>query len=75
MDTIHHLEALAAALDVGDPEEFKAYSRWLVKLLEPRGVPADDVRANFRAIGEVLEERLGAEAAAPSLPLLTTSVD
>jgi hypothetical protein len=60
-DTAFHLRHLAAALDSGDPEEFVAYRSWLVGLLGARGIPEDDIDANFKAIGDVITARLGDE--------------
>ena len=60
-DTAFHLRHLAAALDSGDSEEFEAYRSWLVGLLGARGIPVDDINANFKAIGDVLTARLGDE--------------
>ena len=60
-DTAFHLRHLAAALDSGDPKEFVVYRSWLGGLLAARGIPEDDIDANFKAIGDVLTACLGDE--------------
>jgi hypothetical protein len=68
-DTAYHLRHLAAALDTEDREEFQEYRSWLVQLLAVRGIPEEDIDANFEAIAEALTERLGDEAS-PAISLL-----
>jgi hypothetical protein len=38
-----HVEMLAAAIDVGLPETFARYARWLVRVLQARGIAARPV--------------------------------
>ena len=61
-DTTHHLEHLAAALSVGDADEFSEYRSWLVRMLGARNIPEQDIDLNFHALADVLGERYGAEA-------------
>jgi hypothetical protein len=68
-DTAYHLRHLAAALDSGDPDEFRGYRAWLVHLLTSRGIPEEDIDVNFSAIADVLSERVGDEAA-PAVDML-----
>lgn len=68
-DTLFHLEYLRAALDANDREEFRQYRAWLLDLLGARGIPEEDVDANFDALSEVISARYG-EAAAPAVALL-----
>lgn len=58
-DTEYHVRHLAAAVDSNDEDEFRRYRDWLVDLLEPRGVPAEDIDANLATLGQVLEARYG----------------
>lgn len=62
-DTEFHIRHLAAAVDSNDQDEFRRYRRWLTDLLEPRGVPAEDIDANLSTLGEVLGARYGRSAA------------
>ena len=68
-DTRFHLEHLAAALDIDDPDEFLAYRRWLGVVLGARGIPETDIDSNFGSIASVLVERYG-EAADIAVRLL-----
>ena len=61
-DTEYHVRHLAAAVDADDPDEFGRYRRWLSDLLGPRGVPAEDIEANFSTLAEVLAARYGSSA-------------
>ena len=68
-DTAYHLHSLAAAIDSEDPDEFAQYRSWLVGMLGARGIPENDIDANFTAIAAVLTARLGDEAA-PAVAML-----
>ena len=69
-DTAFHLRHLAAALDSDDPNEFLEYRSWLVQLLGARGIPAEDIDANFDAMADALTSRLGNEAD-PAISMLS----
>jgi hypothetical protein len=69
-DTAFHLRHLAAALDSDDPNEFLEYRSWLVQLLGARGIPTEDIDANFDAMADALGARLGNEAA-PAISMLS----
>jgi hypothetical protein len=69
-DTRFHLEHLAAALDLDDPDLFADYRAWLVGLLAVRGIGTEDVELNFAIIGETLTARYG-EGAAAAVSLLS----
>jgi hypothetical protein len=64
-DNVHHVENLAAALDIDDVDSFVGYRTWADGVLEARGVPADDLATDLRILSDVLTERYGpgAEAA------------
>ena len=68
-DTAFHLRHLAAALDSDDPQEFREYRSWLVRLLKPRGIPEKDIDANFCAMADALTSRLG-DKAEPAISIL-----
>jgi hypothetical protein len=69
-DTAYHLRHLAAAVDSGDPDEFREYRSWLVGMLGARGIPETDIDGNLEAIDAVLTARLG-EDAAPAVAMLS----
>jgi hypothetical protein len=69
-DTAFHLRHLAAALDSDDPEEFLEYRSWLVRLLGARGIPSEDIDANFDTMAAALTSRLGDEAG-PAISMLS----
>jgi hypothetical protein len=69
-DTAFHLRHLAAALDSDDPSEFLEYRSWLVQLLGARGIPREDIDANFDAMADALNSRLGNEAG-PAISMLS----
>ena len=61
-DAAHHVDFLAAAVDIGDPRSFADYTRWCRGVLESRGIPAGLLAENLEAIGKELAVRLSAEA-------------
>jgi hypothetical protein len=68
-DTAFHLRHLAAALESDDLNEFQEYRSWLIGLLSARGIPPSDVEANFDAMADTLNTRLGNEAR-PAIAML-----
>jgi hypothetical protein len=68
-DTAFHLRHLAAALESDDLNEFQEYRSWLIGLLSARGIPPSDVEANFDAMADTLNTRLGNEAS-PAIAML-----
>jgi hypothetical protein len=68
-DTAYHFRQLAAVLDSDDHEEFRVYRAWLVRVLGARGIPEEDIDANFEAMADALIARLGEEAE-PALSML-----
>lgn len=60
-DMLYNLEHLAPAVDLGEPEMFASYVRWLDGLLRARGVGTDEVVRSLEITERVLGERLEAE--------------
>lgn len=61
-DNVHHIENLAAALDIDDVDSFVGYREWVDGLLEARGVPSEDLATDLRILSDVLTERYGSSA-------------
>ena len=57
-DAEFHLRYLAQALALGVPQLFEEYISWAASMLESRGVPRDDLRADLLELGSTLAERL-----------------
>lgn len=73
-DIRHHIEHLAPAVELDAPPLFEEYVRWLLAMLEARGVPAEDVRRTLERMQSVLRARLGAEFAAAVEPALVAGL-
>lgn len=54
-DIVHHFEHLIEAIKVNYPKLFSDYLIWTSKLLEKRGVSAEDFKANLTLILKVIE--------------------
>lgn len=61
-DAHYHLSYLAESVAASLPSLFADYVAWAKVMLEARGVPASDLARNLSALGDVLRERLPAEA-------------
>ena len=73
-DTGFHVEHLAAAVDVQEPKVFSDYVDWLTGMLNARGIPTDDIVANFECLAALLQERYGSDAE-PAVSLLDASCE
>jgi methanogenic corrinoid protein MtbC1 len=62
-DAQFHIRYLAQAIALGVPELFSEYLAWCGVMLESRGVPADDLRADMRELQQLLSERVPQAAA------------
>jgi signal transduction histidine kinase len=57
-DAAFHLSYLAEAVAVGQPALFADYLAWAKVMLAGRGIPADDLVENLRALTDVLSREL-----------------
>ena len=53
-DMRYTVEHLTPAVAMDDPQLFVQYVRWLVNMLAPRNIPADDVHDSLVAMRDVL---------------------
>jgi hypothetical protein len=73
-DNVHHVEHLAAALDIDDVGSFEDYREWADAVLEARGIPTDDLAADLRILSGVLAERYG-PAAEPAVRFIAAAIE
>src|SRR3954464_3324859 len=59
-DVGHHVEALAASVESGDPGRFAEYARWARGVLAAHGIPAGDFLVSLRALRTAVCEHLPA---------------
>jgi hypothetical protein len=57
-DVGHHVEFLAASIELADPERFVSYVRWARGVMAAHGVPAGDFLVSLRALRSVVVELL-----------------
>jgi methanogenic corrinoid protein MtbC1 len=57
-DAEFHVRYLAQSVALGAPELFAAYLAWAAVMLESRGIPPDDLRADMAELRELLAEQL-----------------
>jgi methanogenic corrinoid protein MtbC1 len=62
-DAEFHLRYLAQAVALGRPELFAEYLVWASAMLESRGIPAEDLRADMAELQQLLREQLPHAAA------------
>jgi hypothetical protein len=63
-DLRYTIEHLSPAVELGAPELFVRYARWLDELLRARGVPTRDVRRSFELLASLARQRMPADEAA-----------
>ncbi|MBA3843681.1 MAG: cobalamin B12-binding domain-containing protein [Actinobacteria bacterium] len=63
-DARHHIDFLAASLEIGNDESFADYTRWCRGVLESRGIAGSYLAENFETIGRELQTRISPEGAA-----------
>ncbi len=73
-DAVYNLSFLLEAAADDSPGLFAEYVAWLHPLLERYGVSADHLTVHLECLGEVLRERLPAEAAARVEPCLRAGI-
>ena len=66
-DMRYNLQHLAGAVELGAPELFAGYVRWLEHLLRVRNVPAEDIRHTLAEMESVISTRLSAEEASATV--------
>ena len=59
-DVGHHVEFLAASIELADPGRFVSYVRWARGVMAAHGVPAGDFLVSLRALRSVVVELLPA---------------
>jgi hypothetical protein len=69
-----NLEHLAPAVALDDPAMFAGYARWLLGLLQSRGIPADDVARSLALTRTVIDGRFAADEAAAAAPALDAAL-
>ena len=74
-DMLYNLEHLAPAVDLGEPEMFASYARWLDGLLRARGVGTDEVVRSLVITERVLVDRLEPDAAASATACVRAGLD
>jgi methanogenic corrinoid protein MtbC1 len=62
-DAEFHLRYLSQAIALGVPQVFSEYLAWASAMLESRGIPADDLRADMTELRGLLREELPHAAA------------
>lgn len=62
-DVGHHVTALAASVELGDPRRFARYVGWARGVMDAHGVPPDDLLASLRALRRAAEGLLPPGAA------------
>lgn len=67
-DARHHLDFLAAAVELGEPRAFSDYVRWCRDVLESRQIASAALAENLEAISAELRQRL-----APALAAVATT--
>ena len=64
-DARHHIDFVAAAIEIDDPASFADYARWCRGVLESRGIDVRFLVENLEDVGAELGGRLSADAAVP----------
>ena len=62
-DVGHHIQFLAAAVELGEAARFVAYVTWVERLLAAHGVPPSDLSMTLRIMRDVIAARLTPGAA------------
>lgn len=73
-DMRYNLEHLAPAVALGQPGMFAGYARWLVGLLEARGIPSGDVARSLDLTRQVLAARFADDEAGAAAPALAAAL-
>jgi hypothetical protein len=73
-DMRFNLEHLAPAVALDDPAMFAGYARWLLGLLQARGIPADDVVRSLALTRAAIEARFSPDEAAAAAPALDAAL-
>ena len=74
-DMRYNLQHLAGAVELGAPELFAGYVRWLEHLLRVRNVPAEDIRHTLEEMDAVLSARLAADEAAATADCIRAGLE
>ena len=73
-DMRYNLEHLAPAIALDDPSMFAGYARWLLGLLEARGIPGDEVARSLALTRAAIDARFPPEEAAAAGPALEAAL-
>ena len=74
-DVTHHLRFLAAAVELGDAAVFADYAAWAHRVMVTHRVAADDARASFGCLLEVVPAAVAPEHAPAVLEMLNRALD
>jgi len=73
-DMRYNLEHLAPAVALDAPDMFAGYARWLLGLLQSRGIPAGDVARSLALTRAALGERFPPDEAAAAVTALDAAL-
>lgn len=73
-DMRYNLEHLAPAVALDQPALFAGYARWLLGLLEARGIPPGDVTRSLALTRTIIDSRFPSDEAAAVAPSLDAAL-